>query len=397
MAITIATPTEEQWPDMFRADARAFGFVPEPGDLEARRPIIDLGRFRVALDGRAIVGVAGSYALDATLPGGSTVPTAGVTWVSVAATHRRQGILTRLMAACHDDADARGEVAAILFASEGGIYERFGYGIATQHRGASIDRRAARFRADVPHDPTAVRYLEPDEAQAHGARIWEGFRRRRAGEVSRSEAWQTFLHGLWSKPSDGMSASFHLGHEQGYAVYRIKEKWTAHGPDHHLDVREVVATSDRAHLDLWRAIVGIDLVSTITVRSLPIDDPLPCSFTDQRVVRTTSLTDGVWANVRDVAVCFGARSYGTADRIVVECDGRRWAIEGDAGGGSCRAVRARPDLTLDHPSLGALLLGGTRPSQLAAAGRLVARSDEALRRADVFFVASPAPNCLTFF
>ncbi|MFT3852789.1 MAG: GNAT family N-acetyltransferase [Ilumatobacteraceae bacterium] len=46
--------------------------------------------------------------------------------MGVAATHRRQGLLRRLMDACHDDIDARREPVAMLFASEGGIYERFG-------------------------------------------------------------------------------------------------------------------------------------------------------------------------------------------------------------------------------------------------------------------------------
>ena len=57
-----------------------------------------------------------------------------MTWVSVAVTHRRQGIMTRLLDAVHDDIDARGEPLAALTASEGGIYERLGYGIATRRR-----------------------------------------------------------------------------------------------------------------------------------------------------------------------------------------------------------------------------------------------------------------------
>ena len=223
------------------------------------------------------------------------------------------------------------------------------------------------------------------------------FRRYRPGEVTRDDAWQQFLTDLWDKPSNGMSRGFCLAHDDGYAVYRVGEKWGDVGPAHRLEVGEVVALTPQAHLDLWNTLVGVDLVASIGHRSLALDDPLPYYFTDARVVRTTAMKDGLWANVRDIAVCFGARAYGTADRLVIEAAGRRWAIESDGAESSCRSVRTRPDLVVDQPSLGALLLGGIRPSQLVAAGRITARSDAVARRADAFFTASPMPHCLTYF
>src|SRR5207344_3532582 len=62
---------------------------------------------------------------------GARVPTAGVTVVGVLPTHRRRGILRELMRAQLDDVHARGEPLAALWASEGGIYGRFGYGLAS--------------------------------------------------------------------------------------------------------------------------------------------------------------------------------------------------------------------------------------------------------------------------
>ena len=129
---------------------RAFGYSLSDEDAERERKNMDLGRFRVAYDAGVAVGVAGSWALQMTLPGGRSVPTGGVTWVSVAVTHRRQGLLTQLMDAIHDDIDARSEPLAALTASEGGIYERFGYGIATRRRVATIDRRRAVLAERLP-------------------------------------------------------------------------------------------------------------------------------------------------------------------------------------------------------------------------------------------------------
>ena len=64
------------------------------------------------------------------VPGGERVPTAAVTMVGVQPTHRRRGINTAMMAAILDQAEDRGEPVAALFASEGAIYGRFGYGLA---------------------------------------------------------------------------------------------------------------------------------------------------------------------------------------------------------------------------------------------------------------------------
>ena len=396
MEIEIRVPDESMWPGVVRNDGRAFGFVPTDELLVERRRLVDLDRFRVAIDAGEVVGVAGSFGFDVTLPGGTTVPAAGVTWVSVAATHRRRGVLTRLMAEVHADADARGEPVAVLYASEGSIYDRFGYGVATTMRFVEIARRNARLRPDLIPDPTAVRYADGDDARDHLERIWETARRQRAGEISRGAARHDLIADMRAKPQGAASAAFHLVHRNGYASYRITEKW--HGdPDHRLEITEFVATTPQAHLDLWHTLLGVDLVGTIAARQLPSDEPLPLLLTDVRPFATTVSKDGMWAKVLDPAIAFGARSYGTADRLVIEADGVRWAIDTDGTESSCRKVRSRPDIVTDGASLGALLFGGVRPSVLARGRRLEARGDDVLRRADACFVTGPAPHCSTWF
>src|SRR4029079_2994327 len=93
MPLELRTPTLEDWPAICAADARAFGSTMTPEDVEDRLKMHDLDRFRIALDDGQIGGVAGSYAMDVSLPGGAIVPMGGVTWVSTAATHRRQGLM----------------------------------------------------------------------------------------------------------------------------------------------------------------------------------------------------------------------------------------------------------------------------------------------------------------
>ncbi len=393
MSIEIRTPTDEEWPAICRFDSRSFGGSYTEAEIEAKRDVHDMRRFRVAYDDREIVAVAGSYAMEVTLPGGASVPMGAVTWVATAATHRRQGLMTRVVGAVHDDIDRRGEPVASLFASEGSIYERMGYGVSTQVRVVLIDARAARLRSDFAHPIGSVRYLDPEDAAPVLAEIWERFRRHRAGESGRTIAAQQFMIDLNSTPDGPRSPVTYLLHADGFAAYRVEPHWNDGHPAHRLYLIEIATATPEAHVALWQTLLSIDLVGTITAQCLPLDDPLPYLLENPRVLRTTELNDGVWVNVRDVPMAFSARTYRTAERFVVESDGRRWAVDGGADGGTCTAVRTKPDLVTDHAGLSSLLHGGVLPSTLIAGRRMTARSAEVSARADVFFTTSLLPHC----
>lgn len=403
MTIEIRRAHDDDWPAICFADGRAFGTSYTPEEVAVRLPLHDLSRFRIAVDhqpGRAgqIVGIAGSYAMDVTLPGGSTVPMGGVTWVSTATTHRRQGLMRRVVGAVQDDIDERGEPLATLYASEGGIYEHLGYGIASHQRGTVIDRRLTGIRPEFMTTTPDVRLLdEDDDVFTELSTRWERFRRCRAGEVSRSTAFHDFLIDLRTKGADGLSAGYYLVHPDGFAVYRMKMDWDNGMPNHVLHLSELAAITPEAHLALWQTLLSTDLVGEIHSRALAIDDPLPYLLQNQRALRTTVLADGIWANVRDASIAFGARTYRTEDRIVVETDGKRWAIEGGAEGGSCKVVRTKPDLVTTPSGLSSMIYGGVLPSALVAGRRMTARNVDVLRRADLFFTTSLAPNCQTHY
>lgn len=387
MHVELRTATDADVVAMLRLDGASFGMHWSDEQFAAIRPILDLDRFRLAIADGEVVGIAGSYGFGTTVPGGATLPTGGVTWVSVQVTHRRRGLLGRLMAAVHDDIDDRGEPLASLTASEGGIYERFGYGIATRTRRVVIDRRRARLRDEFAAPMGGVRLVHGDELVPAIVERWERGRVRRPGEISRSEAWQRRL------VSRRNPSSTYAVHPDGYAVWTMTEHWNHGHPAHELEVDELIAATPDAHLALWQTILAVDLVGPIVTYDLPFDDPLPYLLVDPRCVRTVEVNDGVWINVRDVPAAFSARTYGTDDDIVIEADGARWRI----GGAGCARVRTRPDLVGDHAALGALVLGGTRPSALVAGRRMQARNPEAVRRADALFATSPEPYNQTGF
>jgi predicted acetyltransferase len=397
MPITFRTAVEDDWPAICYSDGRGFGFTYTPEMIGKARAIHDVSRFELALDGKHIVALVGAFSLQVTVPGGGQLPMGGLTWVSTAATHRRQGLLTKLMARTLADVDRRGEPVAMLGASEGGIYERYGFGIATQLRVTSIDRRLAQIRPEFQPKPGTVRFVAGDVALQHTTEVWSRFHRLRSSEVDRSAAIHRYLFDSNAEAQGPFAAAMYLAHRDGYAIYRVEPQWNDGRPAHNLRVVELVATTSDAHTALWHTLLGIDLVGTIISRQVPIDDPLPYLLTNPRALQTTALLDGVWANVRDARACLAARRYSTTDQLVVEVDGERWLIDGSPEGASCKKVRTRPDLMTGHASLGALLLGGVRPSALAAGRRLEARNAEALRRGDAFFLTSPVPHCQTFY
>ena len=123
-------------------DARAFGLTYTDDLVEDVRGILELDRTLVAVDGAEVVGCTSAFSMEMTVPGGACVPTAGVTWVGVMPTHRRRGILRRLMTHQLDELLDRGEPLAALSASESGIYGRFGYGMATRRAGLFVGHQA---------------------------------------------------------------------------------------------------------------------------------------------------------------------------------------------------------------------------------------------------------------
>ena len=102
-------------------------------------------------------GIASTYSLQMSVPGGSRVPVAGLTWVGVLSTHRRRGVLTAMMRDHLDGLrDEGGEAVAALFAAEPGIYGRFGYGLASTRLKVTIPREFARLLPGARDDDPDV-------------------------------------------------------------------------------------------------------------------------------------------------------------------------------------------------------------------------------------------------
>jgi predicted acetyltransferase len=382
--------TEDDIPALVKVDERGFSARMSETEIADSFTVLPHEDFLLAVDpADGIVGVAAAYDMTMTLPGGAALPSRGVAWVSVPATHRRRGILRALMTDQLRGFVEAGGPLAMLTASHASIYGRFGYGEATRNRHVEIDPRFAEFRPGAP-DPGGVRFAETSEIGAHAADVHRRWAARTPAAVSRSEAWWTrFLHDR-DYSRGGGTAMFHLAHPDGWAVYR--SRW---GSDGTTLRAEVFAATDAAHAALWRVLLSQELVKTVEAR-VPLDDPLPLLLTDPRLVTTTSVEDGLWLRVLDVPAVLATRRYAVEVDVVLDVRddflgrGGRFRLQGGPDGATCIPTAEPAEVTLDIADLGSLVTGCGRARRLAAADRLAADPD-VLRRVDAAFVPEREP------
>jgi predicted acetyltransferase len=406
--IALRPVTADEMPAFYRAVAVSFGNIPSAEELGEWGHGLEPERTLAAFDGDAIVGTAGAFSFELTVPGGALVPTAGVTVVGVHPTHRRRGLLRRMMDAQLDDVAARGEPLAVLNASESVIYSRFGYGLATFVTAWTLHTEGTRLSSG-PAVGGRMRLLEPKDAVAVLPTLYDAARKRQVGEVTRTEVWWQKIVGERpeGKPPRKVFTVVHesdQGEPDGFARYRVREDWSNGIAKHTLEVLELYALDDDVDAALWQFVLDVDLVATVRALSRPLDEPLRFRLEDPRRLVTTQVTDHLWVRVLDPAAALSARTYAGDDGIVLELtdafrpvnDGR-WAIVPSGDGATVERTTNTPDLSLGASDLGSLYLGGVSATTLARAGRATEHTRGALARADRLFGVQPAPCCLTHF
>lgn len=410
MAWTIRAADGQDVPDLLRADWAAFGGRPSDVHIEEARAFLEIDRTFVAVDGAAIVGTAGALSLELTIPGPATVPVAGITFVGVVPTHRRQGILTALIARLLDDARGRQEPMSALLASEATIYGRFGYGVAVTTESVELARPHAVLRRPVEL-AGRLRMLEPAEMAGVLPPLHDRYRRLQPGEVSRSPGW--WARRLADREDGRRGAGARLavlwegapGEEPaGYVTYRIRDSWKDGVPAHTLEVEDLIGLTPEAHTGLWQYCLNVDLVAVVKAGNVAVDEPLSWMLADSRRLRVRGRNDMLWLRLLDIQAALAARTYASDGTVVLDVVDRSGTAAGRyrlTGCGDEKAVCGRtdrpPDLALDVGELAAAYLGGVRFTTLARAGLVSELTAGALTRADALFSSTPAPYCCTGF
>ncbi len=401
--------------------AVAFGFH------ESARTVdhVDKSLATYAIDGRVLTGAyqTGDIALKS-LPAEVPVATFGtmrktlnigfgrfletqlVTAVTVRTSHRRRGLLRRMMSEDLRIAREDGVAMAALTASEGTIYGRFGYGVASFERTVKVDTTP---RFQMRHEPVGlVEIAEPRVLLEVAPAVFDRVHRRTPGSIGRQEWYRQLASGSLGrdgKEDPAIKVALHYGPGgavDGYVSYKFLG-WDT--KPHTVEVVDFIAATHEAYLELWQFLAAIDLVERVTWEEAPLDDPLTWALEDPRCIDSSDSRDMLWLRILDVAKALEARSYPVDGRLVLEVldplgltDGT-FALEVSGGQAAVERLQTpgEPDLTLDVSALSSVYLGAVCPVTLTAAGLIRDHRQGAALRARQMFAVERATHCLTHF
>ncbi len=403
--------SEDEYLEFVNRGDTAFAVRNDEADVRRRFAGFEADRSIAAFVDGELVATAYAHSLELTLPGPVTAPVAGVASVGVLPTHRRRGLLTRMMSRQLDDIHEAGESLAVLTASEGLIYGRFGYGPAVFQASYRLERKDARLHPGV--DPAGgLAFVDQATAADTLPAVFDEARRLRPGDVSRPRDWWVDLLADDERKKDGTRALFFVVHHDpdglvdGYASYQVSR---APGLDRPgpgvVRVRELCALGSDATAALWGFLCDLDLTEALEANTRPVDEPLRWLLADPRALVLTSCSDHLWLRIVDLEAALARRRYQGEGSIVFEvadelCPWNRgtWAVAaGPEGSRVSRAPERPADISIDVADLASAYLGGVSFCALAQGQRLVEHRPGALRRADILFSCEPSPYCASHF
>ena len=401
MDVEVRSIKSDEYEPFIRAMKLGFGDHTTEGDIrQSKEEGLEPDRAIAAFHQGKIVGTTGSLPVEIAVPG-HALSSSAVTCVAVPPTHRRRGILSKLMRYQIDDLYGRGESLAILYASESSIYGRYGFGRSIFVEGWSIDRQ----HTAIEHFPKLsgqVEMVGPDEANSMFAQVYDRVWLNRPGMIKRDERrWELKLRDQ-EKDRGGNTAYFHAVYirddrPDGYVLYRVNHQ------NSKLYVNELIAATDEAAVALWSFCFGVDLRETVEADNRPLDDPLQWILKDpRRLLRTVH--DTLWLRLLNVREALAGRNYAQNGLLVLEIDdpfcpwnAARYELEGGPERSECRPTNGTADLRLSAEDLASVYLGAVRFRTLFHAGRVQVRTPKTLAMADAMFATDLQPWCCDFF
>ncbi|OLT37866.1 hypothetical protein BJF79_28830 [Actinomadura sp. CNU-125] len=335
-----------------------------------------------------LAGQLGALPQRLSVPGG-TLDCSAITFVGVLPTHRRRGILSSLIDRMHADAAAAGRPVAALWASEGPIYGRYGFGVADRRIGFEVDTSRPFGLRTVPDD-RPLRLIDRERAPGVLGPMYEREIARRPGGLARDGDW--WLHRNVAPVDHGNPRYTEprvVVHPEGYAIYRTHERTVR--------LYDLVAETPRVEAALWTYLASIDLTRKIVAPERPVDDLVLQMAADPDQVTVTGDAAALWLRLVDLPAALRARSWAAEDAFVLDvADARvpgnrgRWRLTtGEKPG--CERTDDAPDLALDTADLAAVYLGGTRVRTLVRVGTVAEHTPGAADRLDAALAVPLAP------
>lgn len=356
-----------------------FKGVPVASTEDRLLGLADDGRFAAEVDGadpETYAGIYAVYRMTLSLPGEGLdtrpVPCAGLSWVGVHPDHRRRGVLNAMMR--HHLERVHGDPAthvSALHASEPAIYSRYGYGLGSLELEVDLSRGAT---LTAPELEAAATEMSTQLATASDADVPSRMRAchlRTAvlgtivgdEDYYRHVCFQSPEHLREQEPWRVLFAR-RDGQDVGYAMFRRTHKWDNARTAGELTVWMMVG-EPAAQLVLLRRLVDFDLMATVSVNQVGVEDPLVLWAGGPRSTSDVKTYDSLWIRLVDLPEALQQRRWTPPCDLVVDVDDRAapwnhgtWRIHADAAGqATVERSSADADLALPVSALGAAYLG----------------------------------------
>ncbi|EST21680.1 hypothetical protein N566_27270 [Streptomycetaceae bacterium MP113-05] len=417
MTLDIRTLAEDDVPSWLRAVAVGFLNGTEVTDeqVAVRRGGMDLDRTHGVFTGDRCVGTFRTTPQRMTVPGGAALPSCAVTNVTVSPTHRRRGLLTRMMGGAMRDAKERGDAFASLIAAEYPIYGPHGFGPAAWITEFAVDVPRAgldRRYAGPAEGGGRVELVELDEFRRLAPEFHERFRTQphRQGVIDRPARWWRVNTGQERFPDDGWKRPFCAVHKdadgvvQGTVTYTVQhDTWHNKLPHNTLSVDKLEAATPQAERALWHFLLSVDWVTILRSGLRAPDDLLPLLLPDPRAARIDACADFLWLRPLDVPRMLGARTYAAPGTLVLDLHdeaglaGGRFRLEAGPDGADCGPTTDEADLSMDVSELGTLYLGDEAATRLVTLERVSEHVPGAATTADALLRTARRPWCPDVF
>jgi len=346
------------------------------------------------------VATLSSWIGELSVPGGRGIPSCAISSVTVAPTHRRRGIARAMLEGELRAAAAAGAPMAMLTVSESTLYGRYGFAPAAGSASWTIETKRAGWRG--PQPAGRVDFIPRQRARELLPLVHERMRTAAPGEIDvPGDFWDRFTATRPDIKDGGKLRAVQFadaaGEVRGLALYTV----TGNDEDFtkaRVHVSYLLAETDDAYAALWRFLLDLDLVGTVTAHELSVDEPLMWMIDDQRAA-TVTVRDHQYVRILDVAAALQARTYAAPGRFLLavadalDITAGHYLLDiAPHGTATVTPAGTAPlpgtvPVEMDIRELSAVYLGGVSPVTLARAGLVRTTDAAAFARAFSWHVA----------
>jgi predicted acetyltransferase len=313
--------------------------------------------------------------------------------------HRRKGYVGALLRRALADMRDRGQVLAGLHTPHPALYRRYGWEIASERRVYTFAPKDISLLAD-PKTRGRTRMLRPDD-WPQADRVYRLHSAKRNGPLHRGEVWWKEAIFGGGQPQAGDVALWETdeGEPEGYIVYHQKRGYDEFMPQ--FWIRELVAVSTDAYINLIHYVLRHDLPSQITF-SAPPYDPFMSLVQDNRRVKIEHEYD-MMLRICDVEGALRMRSIAHAGHDVsltlgIEDDAAPWnsgvfRLELAGNAVNVERTEAAADMRVSATTLAPLFNGYLSPRDAVLTGLATVLDEHALAAAEELFATLYQPYC----